>query len=800
MNNFLLWTLFLAGGVISPVQSRLGTLEARTSVRNDWGCQSPYNPVVVLHGLFASRNADLNFLESFLRPMGYCTFGLTYGVLGAFSNVGGVQSIEESSDQVANFIREVLEKTGTSQVDLVGHSEGGFQALIVALAPVTAGTEYRNLITFFDLIRPFVKLTLAFRGCPACHDLSLGGTPVRQLNQGPIVQPANEVTIIATKYDTVVTPAGSASFVYEPMVYNTFIQDVCAWDFTSHNGLALDPNAFQLVHNALSGNNGPENLIAWVCFSFTPLAAAAAYLHATDSLQSQGSKLNRGQVAKLVTPYPLQMAAVASETALRYLGPIELYFASRHPIGLYRAVIVTARYVGCGLTSSHDGHINPSGRFIRALTSMIHSHPMLRVSIQNESSNQAYFLSLAEMDLRKHVTVSSLDCSTEEDLNEQVAKQQQLQHDRLWTDIHAKAPWRIEILRNDNEFLGCSEDLMFVFHHSIMDGKSGMLFHRFFHAKLAESPESEELSTHELSFSSTACLPDSQEKIVPFAFTTRFMIELLWKRLASTALRLPSRRRLWGGKPVSFSLPFSTGILFLDFCASVTRVLRVACREKGTTLTGLIHALTFASLTRALEPDLRAAFKSVTPACLRDYCREKLGRDMSNTLSLMLYSIDHQFTPATVASMRDAINGGRDELNSEIWHTAKRIRHDIVANSDALPNNTTAGTLKFISDFREYWAEKDGKPRLNSWECSNIGAYKMQCPQWQGKIARIFFSNGASVTGAAIGVNVASVDGGNLTLALSWQQQIVSESVITNVRDNLEKLVHGYCRTQSWLL
>lgn len=262
------------GGVhaspIETVETR-SDLQPRIIMTNDWNCKSDNNPVIMLHGLLVSRNFDLNVFETWLRPRGYCTYGLTYGLLPQFPLNGGLAPVAESSLEIVDFINQVMEKTGTKKVDLVGHSEGGLQALyvakvrkmsdkidkIVAIAPPTYGSSFNSVVKLAELlnIRPQVESILKTVGCPACTDVIVGGGPVKELNDGPVVQPGNKVTVIATKYDTIVTPPGKSSFINEAGVNNVLMQDVCWFDFAGHTNLAIDTNVFNVALNALRDRN-----------------------------------------------------------------------------------------------------------------------------------------------------------------------------------------------------------------------------------------------------------------------------------------------------------------------------------------------------------------------------------------------------------------------------------------------------------------------------------------------------------------------------------------------------------------
>jgi pimeloyl-ACP methyl ester carboxylesterase len=236
---------------------------------NDFNCKSDSNPVVLLHGLGATYYEDINFLQYWLQAKGHCTYAQTYGAYDGFPFLGGLKAINESAPEIASYIKEIVAKTGKSKVDIVGHSEGAFQALyvpkfegvahlvdkIAAIAPPTHDTTFANLYDLAYLLgnssRKAVGDVLDLVGCPACDDLGPDGAAVLRLNDGqPIVQAGNKVTIIASKYDELVTPP-TTSFVHEDGVTNRWIQDTCPLDPVGHIGEAYDLNVWNLVKNVL---------------------------------------------------------------------------------------------------------------------------------------------------------------------------------------------------------------------------------------------------------------------------------------------------------------------------------------------------------------------------------------------------------------------------------------------------------------------------------------------------------------------------------------------------------------------
>lgn len=248
---------------------------------NDWSCNSTShpNPVVLIHGFFGSYDHDLGQLESYLQDHDFCTFSITYGVT-IYPNIGGIDHVDTSAKELAPFIKYVHSHYPNSKVDMVGHSGGAFEALylpkfepgisnitetIIPVCPPTHGgdTDHIYDLAFIggDVTRNIVKQVLTNAGCPACSEQGPGGAAVIALNNGPIRQPGNNITIITTVDDRLATPP-TVAFVREPGVRNVFIQDYCPYDTSGHLSIVLDPNLFAIVKNTLSGSTkGPDKCV-----------------------------------------------------------------------------------------------------------------------------------------------------------------------------------------------------------------------------------------------------------------------------------------------------------------------------------------------------------------------------------------------------------------------------------------------------------------------------------------------------------------------------------------------------------
>ena len=239
---------------------------AATSGVNDWSCQPSAahpRPVVLWHGLGSNKDADMGLLAQTLASAGYCVFSKTYGTTYYGPSTGGLASMRTSAAELGAFVDQVRASTGVAEVDVVGHSEGttvpayylkflGGAAKVnrfVGFGSNFKGTSLNGLQTLADLVgfRP----VLDAGGCVACNEFAPGSAFTADLNDGGVTVPGVDYTSIVTRYDTVVTPYTSGVLAPAANVTNIVLQDVCAWDFSGHVGLAVDPNVYAIVKNRL---------------------------------------------------------------------------------------------------------------------------------------------------------------------------------------------------------------------------------------------------------------------------------------------------------------------------------------------------------------------------------------------------------------------------------------------------------------------------------------------------------------------------------------------------------------------
>jgi triacylglycerol esterase/lipase EstA (alpha/beta hydrolase family) len=242
----------------------------------------PY-PVVLVHATFTDEGANWLTLSPLLANAGYCVYAFNYGEdeWSYGGRIDGLNYIEKSAEELSTFVNKVLAQTKASQVDLVGHSEGGMMPnyylkflggaskvnTFVALSPSNHGTtldglqELLNKIPWESQIAGLVEAL----GLPSLIQQEEGGTFQTHLFAGGDTVAGPRYAVIETDHDEVVTPYTNA-FLNGPNVTNITLQNQCPTDPVEHIGMAADSPAMQNVLNQLSAS--PSSSFKATCTNF----------------------------------------------------------------------------------------------------------------------------------------------------------------------------------------------------------------------------------------------------------------------------------------------------------------------------------------------------------------------------------------------------------------------------------------------------------------------------------------------------------------------------------------------------
>ncbi|MGW0019295.1 esterase/lipase family protein [Rhodococcus sp. NPDC003382] len=261
---------------LDGLASELGSPGGNAPGTNDWSCvpsEEHPDPVILVHGTVLNRQDNWSYLAPLLANEGYCVFALTYGnhadlpwPLGA---VGGLLPMEESAQQLSDFVDEVLAATGAEKVDLIGHSQGTLMPVwyvkflggnekvddYISLGPVYEGSHAFLIAASFELFeqvgaRQDMENLVHALGCGACPQVLAGSDWIHTIQEAGVYADEVTYTNIMSRYEEIVLPYTSG-YREAPNATNIVLQDHCGNDFVEHAGIVNDPNAAWFVLKAL---------------------------------------------------------------------------------------------------------------------------------------------------------------------------------------------------------------------------------------------------------------------------------------------------------------------------------------------------------------------------------------------------------------------------------------------------------------------------------------------------------------------------------------------------------------------
>ncbi|BET51546.1 MULTISPECIES: esterase/lipase family protein [Streptomyces] len=227
-------------------------------------------PVVLVHGTFGNRGYTWSTATPLLRQHGHRVFRLDYGQHG-HPVIFGLGDIKRSARQLADFVDEVLRRTGAQQVDLVGFSQGGMvpryylNALgggpkvhnFVGISPSNHGVTAQGLMNLARQISGAVELLeqgAVGEVVPAWPQLQHDHPFQRELADLGETTEGVRHTVIATRYDDVVTPYTSCALAETEgrHVDNIVLQDIDPDDHTPHVSMPYNATVLNEVLKALA--------------------------------------------------------------------------------------------------------------------------------------------------------------------------------------------------------------------------------------------------------------------------------------------------------------------------------------------------------------------------------------------------------------------------------------------------------------------------------------------------------------------------------------------------------------------
>lgn len=483
----------------------------------------------------------------------------------------------------------------------------------------------------------------------------------------------------------------------------------------------------------------------------------------------------------------------------------ESYSTSRHNLGFYRCVALTARY---SVRLSSLGDRNLGAVIEHAVAQTILSHPVLQAGIVGEDTTTPHFVYLPTLDLSELIDWEHVETGTPSDRDRTLQQVLETRHSRLWPELHRRPGYQFVILSptpaNHAAEGSLSIDIVFAFHHGYGDGTSGVILQRALLEALnnpAPVMPSYDPVTHTLTIEQPVPLAPPQDALIDFKISWSFLFKTLWDEFGPSFLKATPPEPAWTGKPITTN-PEGTRLHFVSFPATTTSDILARCREHSTTLTPLLHILILHSLARRLPESAlggRRAFTSSTPISLRRLVPAggKQGFfDPATSIGVMLVSEDHRFSASAVAQARSSFS---TDDESRVWDLTASLAAELKRKVASLPNDDVTALMAWVSDWNARWRKMLGTERRHTWEVSNVGAADCSSGKDGGKVGwsmeRMVFSQCASVAGSAFAVSVAGVRGGELAVTLSWQEGIVDDGLVDGVSRDLRAWLTAFAQT-----
>jgi Alcohol acetyltransferase len=445
-------------------------------------------------------------------------------------------------------------------------------------------------------------------------------------------------------------------------------------------------------------------------------------------------------------------------------GNLEKWHALRHHLRHYTSIGLTATY---RLPPAEGRSLKDD--IYRACEVVIQHHPSLSANVIFEEINKPYFVRLPEIDLDKCISFQRWQPESSESGDAELDELFQKYHNSFFD---SGAPlWKLCVLENPST--PETFTATFVYNHGIGDGTSGKVFHATFAQALDQvlqaPPQSD---ANSILTPPTDPLPAMLEDELDLPLSAWFIVKELYRS------KFPSRKdSVWTGAPVNKTQKAPVNrVKHVVVPEQTTTKLRKTCSANGTTITAFLQILVARLLFKLVDTKFtRIIFQgSISP-------RKWMNNPSSENLIgdwVLDYSEEY---------LRNALEG-----EAFPWHQTKAAKKSLSDKVAMKGKNKFVGLLRFVSNpEEEVWKPRLGKPRNDSFEISNLGAFKTNNSS-AVSIERMIFSQSTCDDGTPVVLSTITGGDGCLTLTYSWQDSVVEasfvESLITRVEQEISRL------------
>jgi len=341
---------------------------------------------------------------------------------------------------------------------------------------------------------------------------------------------------------------------------------------------------------------------------------------------------------------------------------------------------------------------------------------------------------------------------------------------------------------------------VFVYHHVIGDGMSGLIFHKTMlqalntcgkrddyisHDKLKSAEFSDSDESNLIVTSAIKPVLPAVEEILSLPTTTIAALRKTLGPWIPSWLRWKLSGKRWSGNPYRCDMPIETRIRAINIGSSATQALVRRCRIERTTVTPFLQVVVGKVLLDVFKDAKR--LRCAVAVSLRRFFPTSLRiGDSAMGLWVDGFCIDYR---------RSELQGKEGELIA--WDTARMRRRHIEHQIVKRDTDLELADFKHIKDFREYLMGMMGKKRVNSYSITNIGVFNGRPASGDDNgdawvISDVVFSQSIHVNGSAIQFCIVSTKDGGMSITLNWQNGIISAEdggrIAESLRQMLEQL------------
>lgn len=415
-------------------------------------------------------------------------------------------------------------------------------------------------------------------------------------------------------------------------------------------------------------------------------------------------------------------------------------------------------------------------------------HPMLQVGMIDVTSRTPSWIQLQSLDLTQHI--KWLHLTEHQDFEYAVQETFRTQLDDRFPDLSIRQPgWKITVIRQGNARV---MEVLLTWNHPQFDAVGAKVFHEDFLEMLntlmdnGASHERTGLDGHVLRLpQAPPLLPIPIESLKSLPVDLKYLAKAFWEEMRPGFL--DNRDGSWAAwcpiRPSPFKTQFRA--FFMDNASLLA--IQALCRQKKTTVTGLLNGLALIAFSSNLDAAVAPAFQSSTivdhrrnlPPAPPDAPWGRSDRAVNNYVTQCLHKWDKELAARIrsklMANDADASTEGRDlsaDLQRELWAVSARNRQEIVHKLEGGLRNDLVGLYEYVTDWQQTMSGVAKRTRQLSWLVTNIGVLDGgddtkpdDGPGQRWSIGRAQFGLGTEVPFAAIEFSPVSVAGRGMVSA-----------------------------------